>query len=321
MNIKTMITAAAVAIPMLAGQALALDMGATDKTIKMSINEWTGQHLSARVAGAILEKAGYDVEYVTAGYGPQFIAMAEGDLHAAMEVWTSNLPGQFNEMADKGAVTDIGALGLNAREGVLYPVHMKEICPGLPDWEALNACAAKFASVETMPKGRLLDYPADWGSPGKDRFEAIGLNFQAVPAGSEGALITELEASIAKKSPLLLTFWQPHWALAEYETEWVALPAGTDECYEDASWGVNPNATGDCDFLPTRIFKVTWSGFSETWPVAGELLAQYSMDAGDQQNMMAAIDGRGEDIDVVVANFVASKSAEIDAMIAAAKSK
>lgn len=29
MNIKTMITAAAVAIPMLAGQALALDMGAT----------------------------------------------------------------------------------------------------------------------------------------------------------------------------------------------------------------------------------------------------------------------------------------------------
>ena len=31
------------------------------------------------------------------------------------------------------------------------------------------------------------------------------MNFAAVPAGSEGALITELEASIAKKSPLLMT--------------------------------------------------------------------------------------------------------------------
>jgi glycine betaine/proline transport system substrate-binding protein len=172
-----------------------------------------------------------------------------------------------------------------------------------------------------MPKGRLLDYPADWGSPGKDRFEAMGLNFQAIPAGSEGSLVTELEASIAKKSPLLLTFWQPHWALAEYETEWVALPAGTDACYDDPAWGVNPNATGDCDFLPTRIFKVTWSGLNDTWPVAGELLAQYTMDAGDQQVMMAAIDGRGEDIDAVVAEFVASKSADIDAMIAAAKAK
>jgi hypothetical protein len=45
------------------------------------------------------------------------------------------------------------------------------------------------------------------------------------------------------------------------------------------------------------------------------------MDAGDQQVMMAAIDGRGEDIDAVVAEFVASKSADIDAMIAAAKAK
>ena len=321
MKLGTMIATAALAIPLMTGSAVALDMGATDQPIRLAMNEWTGQHLSTRVAGAILEKAGYNVEYVTAGYGPQFIAMADGELHGAMEVWTSNLPGQFNDMEAAGGVKDIGALGLNAREGVLYPIHMKDMCPGLPDWEALNACAAKFATVETMPKGRLLDYPADWGSPGADRFNAMGMDFQAVPAGSEGALITELEASIAKKSPLLLTFWQPHWALAEYETEWVALPAGSDECYNDASWGVNPNATGDCDFSPTRIFKVTWSGMNDTWPVAGEILAQYTMDAGDQQNMMAAIDGRGEDIDDVVAAFVASKASDIDSMIAAAKAK
>ena len=321
MKFRSMLAATAMAIPLMTGSAIALDMGASDEPIKLTLNEWTGTQLSTRVAGAILEKAGYKVEYVTAGYGPQFIAMGDGELHGVMEVWTSNLPGQVIEMLDAGTVKDIGSLGLDAREGVLYPVHMKELCPGLPDWEALNACAAKFATVETMPKGRLLDYPADWGSPGKDRFEAMGMDFQAVAAGSEGALITELEASIAKKSPLLLTFWQPHWALSEYETEWVALPPGTDECYNDASWGVNPNATGDCDFLATRIFKVTWSGFDDKWPLAGELLAQYTFDASDQQKMMAAIDSRGEDMDDVVAAFMASISADVDSMIAAAKAK
>ena len=310
-----------VAVPLLATSALALEMGAVDKPIKLALNEWTGQHLSTRIAGAILEKAGYQVEYVTAGFATQYIAMNEGDLHATLEVWTSNLPGQYTEMEAKGGVKDIGALGLDAREGVLYPIHMKAVCPGLPDWRALNDCAEKFASVETLPQGRLLDYPADWGSPGKDRFEAMKMNFQAIPAGSEGALITELKASIDKKTPLLLTFWQPHWALAEFETEWVALPPGTDACYEDASWGVNPDATGDCDFSPTRIFKVVWSGFEATWPLAGELLAQYTMDANDQQIMMAAIDGHGKDIDAVVADFVASKRADIDAMIAKAKAK
>ncbi len=303
---------------MAVSSASALDMGA-DKPIKLAMNEWTGQHLSTKVAGAILERAGYNVEYVTAGYGPQFIAMSEGDLHASLEIWTSNAPGQFTEAAEAGNVNDIGALGLDAREGVLYPVHMKEICPGLPSWEALNACAAKFASVETLPNGRLLDYPADWGSPGKDRFDAMGMDFTAVPAGSEGALITELEASIAKKSPLLMTFWQPHWALAEYETEWVALPAGSDECYSDASWGVNPNATGDCDFSPTRIFKTTWSGMADMFPLAHQLLVDYTFDATSQQNMMAAVDSRGEDLDKVVAAYIAANAGAIDAMIAKAK--
>lgn len=315
---NTIIGAAATAIVSMSG-AIAADMGASDKAIKLAMNEWTGQHLSTKVGGAILERAGYKVEYVTAGYGPQFIAMAEGDLHATLEIWTSNAPGQFTEAEAAGGVVDIGSLELEAREGVLYPAHMKEMCPGLPAWEALNECAAKFASVETLPNGRLLDYPADWGSPGKDRFEAMGMNFTAVPAGSEGALITELEASIAKKSPLLMTFWQPHWALAEYDTEWVALPAGTDECYSDASWGVNPNATGDCDFSPTRIFKVTWSGMADTWPMADALLKLYTLDAGDQQNMMAAVDGRGEDIDKIVAAYISANASSIDAMIAKAK--
>ena len=319
--VATAAVSAALSTGFAAVPAVALDMGASDKAIKLAINEWTGQHLSTRVGGAILERAGYTVEYVTAGYGPQFIALGEGDLHATLEIWTSNAPGQFGEAEAAGKVNDIGDLGLAAREGVLYPIHMKEVCPGLPSWEALEACADKFASVETLPKGRLLDYPADWGSPGADRFGAMGMSFQAVPAGSEGALITELEASIAKKSPLLMTFWQPHWALAEYETEWVALPPGTDECYSDASWGVNKDATGDCDFSPTRIFKVTWSGFNDTWPMAGEILANYTLDANSQQLMMAAVDGRGEDIDGVVAAYIDANAGAVDALINAAKSK
>ena len=90
MKIKSAFLAAAVALPMMASQSFALDMGANDKTIKLAINEWTGQHLTTRVAGAVLERAGYSVEYVTAGYTPQFIAIGDGELHATLEIWTSN---------------------------------------------------------------------------------------------------------------------------------------------------------------------------------------------------------------------------------------
>ncbi len=36
-------------------------------SIKIAINEWTGQHITAHVAGEVLKRMGYNVEYVTAG--------------------------------------------------------------------------------------------------------------------------------------------------------------------------------------------------------------------------------------------------------------
>ena len=49
----------------------AADLGAKDETIKLAINEWTGQHITTHVAGEILKRMGYKVEFVTAGYYPQ----------------------------------------------------------------------------------------------------------------------------------------------------------------------------------------------------------------------------------------------------------
>ena len=64
---------------------------AADGPIKIAINEWTGQNLSAHIAGSVLEDMGYDVEYVTAGAVPQFAAIAEGSLHLNPEIWTNNV--------------------------------------------------------------------------------------------------------------------------------------------------------------------------------------------------------------------------------------
>ena len=82
---------------------------------------------------------------------------------------------------------------------------MADICPGLPDWEALAACAEAMATAETFPDGRILSYPADWGTRSADMIKGLAIPYQAVPAGSEGALVAELKASVDKKSPDRLT--------------------------------------------------------------------------------------------------------------------
>ena len=84
--LKQAITATVLSLSLGLSSAFAADMGAKDETIKLTINEWTGQHISAHIAGEVLKKAGYNVEYVTAGYDAQFTAMADGELHGARHV-------------------------------------------------------------------------------------------------------------------------------------------------------------------------------------------------------------------------------------------
>jgi len=43
------------------------ELGAKDEPIKLAMLEWTGAHVTTHVAGQLLEKLGYKVEYVTAG--------------------------------------------------------------------------------------------------------------------------------------------------------------------------------------------------------------------------------------------------------------
>jgi glycine betaine/proline transport system substrate-binding protein len=308
----------AIAVSAVAMSAQAAELGATDEPIKLALNEWTGQHVTTHVAGEMLKAAGYEVEYVTAGMMNQFQAIADGDIHATLEIWSSNVSDQYGALKGDGKLEELSDLGLNAREGIAYPAHVEELCPGLPAWEALKDCAMNFATAETLPMGRLVDYPADWGTPGADRMAGLELPFKAVPAGSEGALIAELRASTEKKSPLLITFWQPHWAMSAYDVKFVDLPAGEDACFTDPAWGPNPNAINDCDFAASRIFKAGWPGLKDKWPAAHEILVNYQLAVEDQQPMMGAIDVDGEKVEEVVAAWMGANEAKWKSVVDAA---
>ena len=97
----------------------------------------------------------------------------------------------------------------------------------------LNECAELFATDETFPKGRFLDYPAEWVVHNEDRIEALDLNYVPVRSSGEGSLITEIESAYARKAPLLVMFWTPHWILSKFDLKRVKLPTHEVECQTD----------------------------------------------------------------------------------------
>ncbi|MDZ7811056.1 MAG: glycine betaine ABC transporter substrate-binding protein [Arhodomonas sp.] len=43
----------------------------SDEPIRLTLNDWTGQNVSTRLMGSVLEEMGYEVDYVQADYiGP-----------------------------------------------------------------------------------------------------------------------------------------------------------------------------------------------------------------------------------------------------------
>ena len=290
--------------------AMAAELGAKDQTIKLAINEWTGQHVTTHIAGEILEKMGYNVEYVTAGYLPQFPAIGQGDLHASLEVWNNLVDEGFEKLKETGDIVDLGLLGLDTQEGWMYPIYMEEVCPGLPDYKALANCTDKLATAETFPEGRILAYPADWGTRSADKIKGLGLPYKAVPAGGEGALVAELKSAVTAKRPLVMEFWGPHWVLAEVDVGWVTgMPEWASACETEPSWGENKDAVHDCGFVLPAVTKVVSKDFGSTWPAALKFVKVYQVDAKQQAKMMFAIDQSGEKLEDVVAAWVADNEA------------
>lgn len=293
-------------IVVVVGGALSSSVQAVESTdpIKLTLHDWTGQYLTTNIMAEILKKAGYNIELVQADYIAQFAGLESGDLHIAMEMWETTGKDAMEASLSTGKTVDLGETGMDAKEEWWYPLYMKEKCPGLPNWEALNDCAEVFSTPETAPMGRYLGGPVTWGGYDDERVEALGLNWEVVHAGTDAALFAELESAYQRRAPIMLWVYAPHWAVAKYEGEWVKFPTYTEECYNDPSWGVNPNMAYDCGKPFGWIKKVGWKGGEKKWPGAYKVIRNFKIDNAEMSMMVGEVDLKGRSVEDVVAEWM-----------------
>ncbi len=294
------------------------DIPESDEPIKLALNEWTGQNITTHIASHLLEEMGYNVQLVTAGYFPQMAALEDNGVSATLEIWMTNIADLYDTAMDSGKVEDLGPLGLEPRETWFYPTFVGELCPGLPNWEALKDCGQVFQTAETFPNGRLLDYPADWGTSNVERLKGLDLPFTSLPAGSEGALVAEIKAAYDKESPLLLMFWKPHWIFAKYDLKQVELPPYEEGCWDDPSVGINPDDVYDCDFKRGDVRKLAWVGFKEEWPAAHALLTALTLTNEQQIALIDQVDQKGRDVEDVAQEWLSQNEDTWQAWVSSA---
>ena len=199
-QMKSVVAAGAVAVALAVSGPAAGEVPESKDPIKLTLHDWTGQYVTVNIMKRVLEELGYNVELVQADYIAQFAGLESGDLHVAMEMWETTGKQAMDASLATGKTIDLGETGMDAKEEWWYPIYMKEKCPGLPDWKALNDCAEAFSTPETHPKGRYLGGPVTWAGFDDERAEALGLDYEVVHAGTDAALFAELESAYQRKS-------------------------------------------------------------------------------------------------------------------------
>ena len=243
--------------------------------IIIPIHNWSSQIVMSHVVGKILEADGDAVEYVTTDSQAVYESVRLGDVTLEVEVWEGAFGASFRAAQEKGGIEDVATHNAVTREDWWYPLWTKEACPGLPDWKALNDCAALFATPETGDKGRFLGGPVDWLKHDAEKVDALGMNFQVVNAGSAAAIWAELAAAEKEKKPIVVFNWTPNFAEAVWPGEFVEFPAWEDGCDKDPAVGPFPDKLYDCGNPANGYMKIAaWDGMKDKWPKAYATLQQ-----------------------------------------------
>jgi glycine betaine/proline transport system substrate-binding protein len=171
--------------------------------IVIPTHNWSSQVVMAYVIGGIFESMGDNVEYVPADSQAVYEAIRNGDITISHEVWQSTFGKSFYNAMAKGGLIDAGTHAAATLEelGVPHYVLENNLCPGLPNWEALKNCSEVFATADSGGKGRILEGPQSWhGDLMPNRIKALGLGDKYVIkfAGSADAIWAELNS--AKKA-------------------------------------------------------------------------------------------------------------------------
>ena len=292
------------------GQPASADVPESTDPIRIVQNNWTSQLVLSNVVGQLLQKMGYNVEYKPSDTQLQYQAIANGDMDFQVEVWEGSQWESFRAALDTGNMVEVGTHDAITREEWWYPTYIEEVCPGLPDWKALDACADKFATAETQPKGRFVGPPADWGKHYGERIQALKMNFQEVAVGQAATLWAELQAAYDRKEPVVLFNWTPNFIEAKFEGKFIEFPDYDAACMTDPKWGSNPDAIYDCG-APKKGFlkKGAWTGVQEKWPAAFEFFKRVNFTNPDIAKAAAMVDVDGMTPEEAATKWIAENEA------------
>ena len=240
---------AAVVLAISAGQASAQDK----PTLSIGyVDGWSDSVATTHVAAEVIkQKLGYDVKLMPVATGIMWQGVATGKLDAMLSAWLPVTHGEY-WTKNKDKVVDYGPNFKDARIGLIVPEYVK--ATSIADLKTDDGFKKKSVGIDAGSGVMLKTDEAI-----KD-YDLTGYKLQA---SSGAAMTSELGRAYAKKDPIAVTGWVPHWMFAKWKLRFLDDPKGVYGAAETVnsigSKGLEAKAPEVANFLQ----KFSWNSKDE----------------------------------------------------------
>ncbi|MDQ0603160.1 glycine betaine/proline transport system substrate-binding protein [Streptomyces canus] len=157
----------------------------------------------------VLERRGYRLNLKQMDVGPVYTGLASGDLDLNFDAWLPYAQANYWDK-NKDRLADLGTWYEPTSLEVAVPSYVK----GVTSYEDLQGKADLF-------DGRIIGIEPGTGEMNllkKKVLPGYGLDKEYdLVDGSTPAMLAELKRAYAKKQPVAVVLWSPHWAYSQYD--------------------------------------------------------------------------------------------------------
>ena len=275
-------------------------------SIALVVNDWTTSAINVAIAEQLIERhLGYPVLPTRLDDTTEiYEGLADGALDAMIEVWPSNMSDRDQLYLDRDQVVDLGPLGSVGKIGWFVPRYVVEANPALAAWTGFDdpGVAAGFATAESGADGQFLGMNPDYRQFDQEIIDSLGLPFRVEFSGSEEESMVELQRRTEAQEPILLYWWTPTAAVAQFDLVNVALPDRTEACAEAMAAGFGRI---DCDYPSDELFKVSSVTLATKAPDVARFLREFTLTTEDQMSLLVVVEREGQTIDAAAATWIA----------------
>ncbi|MFF8094770.1 ABC transporter permease/substrate binding protein [Streptomyces sp. NPDC016675] len=215
----------------------------------------------------VLERRGYKMNLKQMDVGPVYTGLASGDLDLNFDAWLPHAQKNYWEK-NKDNLTDLGTWYEPTSLEIAVPSYVKDV-KSLADLKGKgDLFDGKIIGIE--PGTGEMQLAKNEVLPGyglEDEYEIVD--------GSTPAMLAELKRAYAKKEPVAVTLWSPHWAYSDYELTKLKDPK---------------KAFGEGNTIRTISSKK----FPEQYPQLTEWIKDFHMTEDELGTLEAEIKDRGQ---------------------------